>query len=165
MQDGIPVGTRTLEEINQLNSKFWEAEQDRMNIRMADEAVRDTAFENIAAELQQRVSVQLQTSLYRALGRAEELRQRFIGQHSRKGGHARKADTLQELIEQFVRDNPAITRPQLLEKVRAHQDIEPIHEIDEGVIFFSTHDGRTKQTPVVGLKDRLRRAKQKLRSR
>lgn len=136
-----------------------------MKTRMADDAIRDTAFENLAAETQKRVSLPLQTSLYDALAAAERVGQRFVSQHSRKGGRARKTDTLQELIEQLVRRNPTITEPELLKALRRHQPIEPIQDIEGKVVFFTTHDGRTKQAKLSGLKDRLRRAKQRLGSR
>jgi hypothetical protein len=78
MRDGIAVGNLTLTEINQLNSEFWRVEQDRMKSRMANEAIRETAFENLAADIKKGVSVQLQTSLYKALADAEWLGRRFI---------------------------------------------------------------------------------------
>jgi hypothetical protein len=147
------MGTLTLAEINRLNSEFWKVEHDRMKSRMADDAVPDTAFETLAAEIEKGDSVQRQTSLYEALARAEQLGRRFISQHSRKGGQAAKTDRLQLLIERLVEGNLKMSEPELQSRLRALQKIDPIQDVEDGVIFFTNHGDRTKPAKVSGLKD------------
>jgi hypothetical protein len=49
--------TLTLAEIKRVNSELWKVEHDPMKSRMADDANRETAFEDMAAETQKRVSI------------------------------------------------------------------------------------------------------------
>jgi hypothetical protein len=165
MQDGILVGNLTLDGINRLNRKFWTIENDRMRSRMANDAVRDTAFETLAAETEKGDCLQRQTSLYEALARAEQLAKRFISQHSRKGGQAAKTDGLQLWIDALVVCNREMSERELRRRLIEHQGIDPIQDISDGVIYFTNHGNHTKEAKVSGLKDRLRRAKQKLKSR
>jgi hypothetical protein len=119
----------------------------------------------VAAESRRGIGSFFQTSIYDAAADAAFAKQRFLRQHSRKGGQAKKSDTLQTLIEQIVQSNLALSLPELIAKLSEHKGIEPIQDFAEGTIFFTTDDGRTKEAKVSGLKDRLSRAKKKIRSR
>jgi hypothetical protein len=104
-------------------------------------------------------------TLERALEDAERIGQRFLLQQARKGGRAAKTDALQSLIERIVARRPSISAEQLLEALRDHERIRPIQDIVAGVIEFTDHNGASKSAPISGLKDRLSRAKKKIRSR
>jgi hypothetical protein len=72
---------------------------------------------------------------------------------------------LQSLIEKIVGERPRITARQLEEKLRSYQGLGIIADIDEEVISFANKDDRLKDAKVSGLKDRLSRAKAKVKSR
>jgi len=156
---------RSLKEINQINRRFWCEQRKLLKIRLVDGAIRETAIEFMSEEAAAGVSFHAQRSVYRALEDAERIGRRFLAQQARKGGKARKTDELQLLIERIVQSQPSITAPQLEAKLIEHQHIEPVQDIDKKVIWFSTRDGRSEQARLTGLKDRLFRAKQKLRAR
>jgi hypothetical protein len=155
----------TPKEINQWNEEFWVGQQALLEKRMADPGLRETALEAMAAESTKGVPLYYQKSIYEALADAERVRQRFISQHARKGGHAKKTDVLQTVIEQIVQRNLAISLPELIAKLREQQGFEPIQDFTNGTIWFTNHHDRTKEAKLSGLKDRLSRAKKKFRSR
>jgi hypothetical protein len=155
----------TLAELNRRNREFWDAQQLLLERRMVDTAIRETAFEIMRDEINREVPVKRQQSIYAALEYAENAKQRFFSERGREGGRAKKTDALQELIEAFVERNPALTARRLADKLRGHERIEPIQDIDDGVICFTNHDGSTKTATLSGLKDRLSRAKRKNESR
>jgi hypothetical protein len=88
-----------IEEINQMNAEFWAAQKALLRKRMADEAIRETAFEAMATETVKGLPLFYQKSIYEALADADRARKRFMSQHARRGGLAGKTDVLQELIE------------------------------------------------------------------
>jgi hypothetical protein len=154
-----------IEEINQMNAEFWAAQKVLLRERMADEAIRQTAFEAIATETVKGLPLFYQKSIYEALADADRARKRFMSQHARRGGLAGKTDVLQDLIEQIVRRNPAITVRALEARLSEHQGIEPIQDFSDGTISFTNRGDRTKYAALSGLKDRLSRAKRKVGSR
>lgn len=151
----------SLAEINRRNREFWNARQALAATRMADAAICDTAFEIILAQQNKGVPGNCQTSHYEALEIGERAKKRCLSQQARKGGIAERMDALQELIEEFVNSNPTLTARQLEDKLRANQDIEPIQDVDDEVVSFTTSDGRTKKAMLSGLKHRLTRARKK----
>jgi hypothetical protein len=155
----------TLKEINQWNADFWADQGPLLKGRMADEAIRETAFEAMATETRKGLPLFYQKSIYEALDDAARARKRFMSQHARKGGLARKTDVLQELIERIVQRNLAITVRELEAKLKRVQGIEAIEDISDRVVSFLNHDGRLKDAKLSGLKDRLSRAKKKIGSR
>jgi hypothetical protein len=145
MPDGdVAMIAITLKEINARNGKFWRNEEELLKARMADEAVRTTAFEVLADEAMRHVPIRNRKSIYAALAEAERCKQRVVEQLARKGGAASKRDTLQALIEQIAGGHRQITEPELLTHLENRRGIEPIQEIEEGTIYFTTADGRTK---------------------
>jgi hypothetical protein len=159
------VNMMTLKEINRLNAEFWADQDALLKERMADRAVLDTAIEEIAAEARKGIAPFSQSSIYEALANAERVGRRFISQFARKGGRAGKTDRLQTLIEEIVQDRPNISVRELEAKLRRQEEIDPIQEIDDGIIFFTDAHDCTKRGKLSGLKDRLSRAKKKIRSR
>jgi len=108
---------------------------------------------------------------------------------ARRGGRAAKSDPLQDFILAALRIKPNITAPQLLDDLkRAAQPGGPIEEVDDEVIaFIDVKDERRsmekpeghpirkgkggrkpqvvgRSAQISGLKDRLSRARKKLKS-
>jgi hypothetical protein len=69
----------------------------------------------------------------------------------------------QDLIHEVVTRRPDISAKELLETLRGHRP--PVEDIDGGTIHFANRDGSYKEAPISGLKDRLTRARKKLKSR
>jgi uncharacterized protein YihD (DUF1040 family) len=159
----MPVTAISAEELNRQNQEFWSDQQALLERRVADPAIRETAFEAMNAEQKKRVPIYYQTSIYAALAASEGANQRCLSQQARKGGWAEKADQLQRLIEELVTHNPSLTLRQLKDKLRADQGIAPIQDIDDEVVFFTNFDERTKTAPFSGLKHRLTRARKTAR--
>lgn len=156
---------KTLAALNRRHEEFWKTQNALMKTRMADAAIRDTAFEAMNAEQQKRVPVYYQTSIYDALAAADRAKQRCLSQQARKGGSVEKTDALQRLIEKFVEDKPDLTAPLLKNRLREHERIGPIQDIDDEVVCFTNLDGRTKTASLSGLKHRLTRARKKIRQK
>jgi len=159
------MSAKSLKEINDLSCRFWNRERALLGRRMADKPIRETAFATICTEIIKAVPIFYRTSLNQALNDAELAKSRFLSEQARKGGNAKKTDKLQLLIEQIVAQRRPITVRQLENELRARQSIGAIEEIDEMRIWFTNHNGQSKTATLSGLKDRLSRARTKLRSR
>ena len=159
----MPTSVQTLKGINEANSRFWRKQRNLFDKRMANDAIRETAFEAWQAQLDRAVPVACQFSLEKALEDAERARQRFLAHQARKGGTTCKSDALQDLIHEVVTRRPGISAKELLEALRGHGP--PVEDIDGGTIYFANRDGSHKEAPISGLKDRLTRARKKLKSR
>jgi hypothetical protein len=151
-------------ELNQKNKEFWRDQQIEMVRRMADDTIREWAFEVMQGELL-RLPGKYQTPIELALADSERAKCLFLRQQARAGGKARKTDSLNELIGEIVQLRPAITALELLESLRSRQGEGTIQDIEENTIWFTTRDGRSKPASISGLKDRLSRVKRDLRSR
>jgi|GraSoi2013_100cm_1033763.scaffolds.fasta_scaffold42132_2 hypothetical protein len=157
----MTVGHMTLAGLNRRHHEFWETQNALMQTRMADDAVLTTALADLKSETDRRIPSYFQKSFVMALQDAAAAKRRYMTQLGQKGGRTKKSNTLQELIEVTVRSRSNITESQLLARLRAQQGIPPIQDIDDTSIWFTNHDGTTKETKVSGLKDRLSRAKRK----
>jgi hypothetical protein len=161
----ILASRQTLKQINQANRGFWNKQRELLPQRLADDALRQSAFEIMQAEQTRGYPAKHQMSLYQALDEGDQSDRRSLTRLSRKGGKARKTDALQKLIIQIAQRHPSITAPELLSKLKSQQGIEPIVEVDVLIINFKNHNGTYKDASITGLKDRLSRAKAILRSR
>jgi hypothetical protein len=157
--------TVTPADINGENREFWDAQQLLLERRMADTTLREAAFEVMRDEIKRGMPIKYQKSIYAALEDAEKAKRRFSSERGRQGGLAKKTDALQELIEQFVQDEPSLTEFQLRAKLQQCERIPPIEDICDGVVHFTNQDGRSRGCRLSSLKDRLSRAKKKHRSR
>lgn len=92
----------------------------------------------------------------------EQPKKQFQSEFSKKGGQAPKADTLQKFVMDNVRGRPRITEPQLLELLKENRRI---FEVNAEEISFDKPNGAQKSVPISALKDRLYRAKKKIKSR
>ena len=161
----ILASRQTLKQINQANRGFWNKQRELLAQRLADDVLRETAFETMQSEQTRGLPVRHQISLYQALDDTDRIGRRSLTRLSRKGGKARKTDALQELIVQIAQRHPSITARELLSKLKSQQGIEPIMEVEDSIIGFNNRNGKYKEANITGLKDRLSRAKAILRSR
>ena len=90
-----------------------------------------------------------------------------------KTGKAPKCNALQELILKLVRKYPNISEKELLQMLAGAAGAGAVTSIDElpellggdtPCIHFVEDDGRSKTASVRGLKDRLSRAKAKIKN-
>ena len=159
------MSLRTAADINESNRAFWARQNALMEQRMADDAVRQDALARVESESSRGVPINKQVSLVAALEEAETSKGIFLSQFAGKGGRADKPDALQELIIEYARTVPTITERELREKLTRERHPEVISDIEDGEIDFNDRDGRSKSALVSGLKDRLSRARKKVRSR
>jgi len=175
-----PVGRfRTLREVNERNRQFWLEKSEDIEKWMSDEAVLSSAINHLEAQELLRKPLGFQDSFEKALADADERIhgedrrfKQFRTDLARKGGAAIKTDALQQLILGIVRKNGNITTPQLLEWLGNHKEGTVIFEIDdesglvEGEVrkIRFTDRGKDTSAPISGLKDRLWRAKRKLKA-
>lgn len=175
--DGVTPGNRapqTLQEINEQNHRFWSVRSEICNRQISDESLFDIATENMRSEIIRGVPVRSQKSFEQALADAEMAKLTFQRAFSRKGGNAPRCDALQSLIEEILDENPKITPGQLLIALSGARGAGTITSIDKEadvkadeprLIHFVDDDETPKPSPLSGLKDRLFRAKRKLRLR
>jgi hypothetical protein len=159
----MPIAT--LAEINCRNSEFWKKENILFAQRLSNETVRSVAFKILQDQVTRAVPLKWWKDLNAALEDAGNLQKQFATEAARKGGRARKTDALQTLIEQIVARKPNITQAQLLAELERCCEARDVSEIDNGTIYFESTKGSLKTAKLSGLKDRLSRAKKKLRSR
>lgn len=165
-----------LVEFNRRNREFWAHQKILMGRRMADRAILETAVESVESEAKRQIAIRSQKSFEEALQDAERAKQRFIGQQARLGGKAAKADSLQKIITDIVRQSPEIAVTQLLLELRKHQGGGIIDEVDGTRIYFRqtgtvamSGGGKvvgmkviSASAPISGLKHRLTRARKKV---
>jgi hypothetical protein len=158
--------------LNKRNAEFWRTQEILKNKRMSDEAVLEIAVMDVNSELSRGVPLRQQQSFYQALEKAEKAKEIALTGLARKGGRAPKGDALQELILEIVRKDP-ISQAQLLDMLRGDAGAgvvtsidgpSPLLEGDTRCIHFVNDDGRPKTASVQGLKDRLSRAKRKIKN-
>jgi hypothetical protein len=155
----------TPKELNEINHRFWADQRALLERRMVDHVLRQTAFELMDGELRRQVPVKSQLSMYQAFADADKMRRQFLAAQGRAGGKAPKSDALQLLIERIVERRPSITCQELERQLEVRSGIDPIVEFDGAIICFTKRDGGLKEAPLTGLKDRLSRARAKIRSR
>jgi hypothetical protein len=159
----------TVHEVNEYNRRFWEEENAARDRRIADEDFRVTAFARLSDEQARRVLLKSQLTLEQALADAERDKKRILSHQGRKGGRAKKPDALRHAIEDLVRHDPRITLAKVREMLTKERYPGLIDDVDEDTIWFVQPDGsplgRLKGASISGLKDRLSRAKNALKSR
>ena len=158
----------TFRKMNKHHNLFWAEQNTLREQRMKDDAVREAALGRLFDEQKRNVPVRNQATIEYLLAVAEAEKRRFLSQHARKGGQAKKTDALQQEIVKLVRRDPAITEARLKDMLTSDRFSELIVEFDEETISFQPGDskhGRLKEARISGLKDRLSRAKKSLKSR
>lgn len=162
--------------INKWNAEFYREFYRRqatlMKEWMSDEAVLQIAVMDVNSEEFRGVPLRQQQSFAQALEKAVKAKEIAITALARKGGSAPKGDALQELILKIARKNLDINQTQLLHMLRGAAGAGVVTSIDKPSdllagdtpsIHFVEDDGRPKTAPVRGLKDRLSRAKRKIK--
>jgi hypothetical protein len=159
----------TISELNELNDRFWKEQTPLRDRRIADEAIRATAFARLSSELVRGFPFRYLLSIEQLLADAEGDKQRFLSHQARNGGRAKKSDALQHAIEDLVRRDPHITVAKVRDLLTRERYPGLIEDVDGEEISFVWFDRRrrqrSKQAAISGLKDRLSRAKNALKSR
>jgi hypothetical protein len=163
----------TPSDLNRINAEFWEVESKKLEERMKDPVLREAAFTRLRSERLRGVCVKKQTTLdgalaaeeQTALKSADHIEARVVSKRARRAGSAEKVDALQSFINSVVKKRPKITGPELRDKIRAEVgsggglvDLDKTH-----IWFVGVHD-QLRSTTIRGLKDRLSRAKRKMKS-
>jgi len=90
----------------------------------------------------------------------------FRSKMQSKAARRERTDALQKLILRFVKENPSITKAQLLNALEREKGQGIIVDIvDEEISFQINENEPLDKAPIAGLKDRLYRAKKHLSSR
>lgn len=124
-------------------------------------------------EILRGVPVKSRKSLEQALADAAGAKDVFHADLSRMGGRAHKSDALQDLILELVGEDQDITESELLDKLKGEAGAGVVTSIDAPselrsgdiqCIHFVNDDEKPKRASVYGLKDRLSRAKIKIKN-
>jgi len=163
----------TLKAINERNRQFWLEQNALREERMADSAIFGIAERGMRSEVARCVAIRAQKTLEQALADADDAKQLFQRDFSRRGGEKDKSNALQQLIVEIARENSDITQNELFQKLRSQEGEGIIFSIDGNCsvlagdgrkIHFYNHQGLPKKASVDGLKDRLFRAKKIIRA-
>src|SRR6266481_3381179 len=130
-----------LREINEHYGRFWEEQNALRDGRIADEAIRVTAFSRLSSEQERGIPAYYQTPIEKLLADAEGDMQRFLSHQARKGGRAKKSDALQHAIEDLVRRDPHITLGKVRDMLTRERYPGLIDDVDEEKIWFVQPDG------------------------
>jgi hypothetical protein len=103
----------TISEINERHRQFWKEQIPLCDRRIADEAIRETAFARLSDEQVRGIPGYYQAPIEKLLEDAERDKARFLSQQGRKGGQAKKPDALQQAILHVVRSHTDITEAKL----------------------------------------------------
>jgi hypothetical protein len=101
-----------------------------------------------------------------ALKSADHLEARVVSRRARRAGSVEKVDALQSFINSVVEKRPKIIVPELVDKIRAEAGSGgAIVDLDERYIWFVGAHDQSRSATISGLKDRLSRAKKKIKSK
>jgi len=162
-----------LQRLNERNRQFWIEQSKLLDERISNETLYKTATDDMNSEILRCVPVKSRKSLEQALADAETTMRFFQSAFSQKGGRTRKNDALQDLILELVGEDQDMTESELLDKLKGEAGAGVVTSIDEPsallagdiqCIHFVNDDGRPKRASVYGLKDRLSRAKTKIKN-
>jgi hypothetical protein len=144
-----------LRRLNEMNNTFWRRQNDLLGIRMQNPLLCEMATRDLESEALRSVPIASRTTLETALQKAEDNSRLVLKDFSSRGGRASKPDKLQQFILTVLPRRPQLKPRDLVDLVRGN------HEFDmaEGRISFSGSDGKIKDVPISGLKDRIWRAK------
>jgi hypothetical protein len=172
MADTI-VAWSTPAALNKRAAEFWREREILKNRRISDEAILQIAVLDVNSEESRGVPLRHQQSFEHALEKAERAKEIVLTELARKGGSAPKGNALHELILEIVRKDPSISEKQLLEMLEGEAGAGVVTSIDEPsdvvggdtpCIHFVNDDGKPKTASVRGLKDRLSKAKKKIKN-
>jgi hypothetical protein len=175
MYETIHHPPRSAAELNSLNALVWSQRSEWFEAKLNDEDLCLIAYDDLASEWNEKLSFHDRLSFEGALARAEAKIvsvRRAIG---RRGGKAERTDPLQNVILEAVREQPTIQYSELLNLLRklpakGHAVVCQVDQkssllVDQKEQIHFMDGGRIATAPVSGLKDRLSRARKKIRSR
>jgi hypothetical protein len=150
--------------LNEQNAEFWHEQSVVRERRLADPTLAELAKRTVCSEAGKGLPIRWHTSFDEALAAAETTKATVLSELARKARKARKADALQQLIRDIVEQHPRIAEPQLLHMLAGERGAGVVTSIDgpkKAVreIHFTDDNGRKRESPVSGLKDRLSRAR------
>jgi hypothetical protein len=163
----------TIADINERNRQFWQVESDLLIKRIADGFLYEVARTDVCSEILRQVPIKSRKSIGQALADAEKMRHFYQSAFARKGGKAFKGDALQSVIEEIVLKNPTLTIRQLCFRLKDQIGQGTVTSIDKEsdvradeprMIHFEEDNGKRMLASLSGLKDRLFRAKKKIKS-
>lgn len=164
----------TLMQLNNWHKRFWRAQSKLADNRISDETIFTLATVDMYSETVRGVPLRQKKSIEQALEDAHHA-QRFVrSEFSRRGGKTPGCDVLQSMIEKIVTGNPRMSERQLFHELTRQQVNGTVTSIDREadvrageprMIHFVSNDATLKRAPLSGLKDRLYRAKKKIKSR
>lgn len=159
--------------LNERNARIWAEQKILLEQRISDPVLYDLAKRDMDFEAARGVPIKQQKTLEQTLADAAQVRSTVHAELSRKGGKAPKSDALQELILEIVLTHPNTSEKELLKMLAGEAGAGVVTSIDEPseplagdtpCIHFIEDDGRSKTASVPGLKDRLSRAKAKIKN-
>ena len=149
---------------NAIHIEFWKRKMPDIERKLQDPILFDEAVRRNEKYCAMQVPARYQCSLEYNVEDAADFRKRILADQASKGGKAPKGDALQGRIESLVARNPYITAKALLNQLHTECPGDLIEEIVDGDIAFKENDGTSKKASITGLKDRLSRAKKKMKS-
>jgi hypothetical protein len=162
-----------LKRLNEQNAKFWSKQSKLLLKRASEPHVIRIALEHMRSEEIRGVTVKSRKTFELALIEATDIRCPLPREYCRKGGKISKTDDLQVLILKIVRQEP-YTSQQLLccrlrdiAKRKVPVDCRPtlFLSVDTKQLMYQYRDGKLKSVTPSALKDRLYRAKRRIKSR
>lgn len=159
--------------LNRINENFYRKQMRAMTRRMKNEILVDLAFRQITKEAVTGMDMKRRASLESALAHPEEIHLIFLSASGRKARGVSKADALTRWIVDMVRSHPDISVGKLLQKLRKIASLggEFIRHVDDTSALLPDQipqihfqdGGRLRKVRISGLKDRLSRAKNKIK--
>lgn len=175
MSENIHHPPRSATELNALNAFIWRQRSEWLNDKLQDENLCLIANHDLTSELSRDIPFHIRLSVEGALAKAEFVRDSLFRAMGRLGGKAEKPDALQIVILEAVRERPNIGRRELFHLMRklakeGHAVVLQVDQkgdllIDQNERIYFMENGKKSSSPVLGLKDRLYRAKKKIKSR
>ena len=150
-------------ELNRRQRIFWDVQKAFADKRFANPNLLALALERIEREDKRFIPIYNQLTLEAALEEEEAAGARHL---ARLGGQAEKTDALQELIEKIVEIEADISAKGLLQRLIAvsQAKTECVSDVIQEQVIFRKSGGKLGTAPISGLKDRLSRAKKKIRA-
>ena len=160
----LDITTRPLSmtptELNQKNHEFWNVQTELFEACIHD----DKYFKYVLSSMQRdcvRCSVYSQKPLQLIFDETENARKFSQSQVGKRGG--KRSDALQKCIDKIVARTPDIDQHRLLWCLNALKGHGVVEDVTDTDLTFVATDGSIRDVPLSGLKDRLSRAKKKIR--
>ncbi len=177
MSEIIHHPPRSVAELNALNHLVWGQRAEWLDDKLEDEYLCLMANNDLISESTRKPEIPFHSrlSFEGALKKAEPTRDLLFRAFAHRGGKADKPDALQIVILEIVSEHPNIHSRDLLHLLRkfARESHAVVRKVDQTSTLLGDQkeqihfmDNRKRLTsPVSGLKDRLCRARKKIKSR